>query len=231
MNHEEILIKVENLKKTYQMGKASIDVLKGVNLSVRPGEFVMLVGPSGSGKSTLLHLVAGLDCPTEGSIEVMGVDVTRASDGLMSRIRNQSIGFIFQFYHLLPELSAYENVVLPSLLSKKDRQSSYSSRVRKADELMDAIGLTDRKMHRPQELSGGEQQRLAIARALINDPKILLADEPTGNLDTVNGNAILELLEQIQKVRKLSILMVTHNPEFLSRADRVIYLKDGRIVE
>ncbi|MBI1882735.1 MAG: ABC transporter ATP-binding protein [Chlamydiae bacterium] len=220
------IVKVENLKKSYEMGRTSVEVLKGIDFSLSLGEFVMVVGPSGSGKSTLLHLVAGLDRPTEGKISVLGKSLGEMPDRQISFLRNQKIGFIFQFYHLLPELTAYENVALPLLVYSSEKRVKGH---RKIEDMFDMIGLNNRSMHRPQELSGGEQQRLAIARALVHDPEILLADEPTGNLDTANGNAILDLLDQIRKKNHLSILMVTHNPDFLKRADRVLYLKDGKI--
>lgn len=225
------LVKVEDVKKSYSLGQTSVDVLKGVNFSLCEGEFVMVMGPSGSGKSTLLHLLAGLDFPTAGKVSVFGSDLAQSSDRDLSVLRNQKLGFIFQFYHLFPELTAYENVCLPALLNPGSKdEKSRREKVQKVDALFEAIGLGQRKSHRPSELSGGEQQRVAIARALVNDPKILLADEPTGNLDAASGEVVLELLEEIQKSRNLTILMVTHNPEFLKRAHRVLYLKDGRIL-
>ncbi|MBI1869641.1 MAG: ABC transporter ATP-binding protein [Chlamydiae bacterium] len=226
MNDDCSLIKVEGVKKSFLLGKNSVEVLKKINFSLHKGEFVMIVGPSGSGKSTLLHLVAGLDDISLGRISVLGKDLTQLSDRALSLLRNQHIGFIFQFYHLLPELTAYENIFLPVLLSQHRLSKDALKRM---DELFELMGLANRKLHRPQELSGGEQQRIAIARALMNRPQILLADEPTGNLDAANGEAILDLLENLRKTQGLSILMVTHNPEFLKRADRVLYLKDGTI--
>jgi putative ABC transport system ATP-binding protein len=226
------LIEVKGLKKTYTLGKTFIEVLKGVDLSVDKGEFVMIMGPSGSGKSTLLHIVAGLDRPTEGDVKVLGENLKKLSDRQLSRLRNLKVGFVFQFYYLFPELTAYENVYLPGILFKgvKNEQAR-AALVQRVDEMFEIIGLNHRKLHRPQELSGGEQQRLAIARALINEPEILLADEPTGNLDSASGEIILEFFERFQKAKKLSILMVTHNPEFLKRAQRVLFLKDGKIVD
>jgi putative ABC transport system ATP-binding protein len=215
------------------MGKTSIEVLKGVDLSVQRGEFVMIMGFSGSGKSTFLHLLAGLDRLTEGEIRILDHDLSRASDKQLSRLRNHKIGFVFQFYYLFPELTSYENVYLPGMLYKRYRKNDLGPETlrKRVDEIFEVIGLNHRKFHRPQELSGGEQQRIAIARALVNEPEILLADEPTGNLDTTSGEAILELFERFQKSKGLSIVMVTHNPEFLKRANKVLFLRDGRIVE
>ncbi len=229
MNSNEKLIEVRNLKKAYTLGQTSIEVLKGVDFSLSEGEFVMMMGPSGSGKSTFLQILGGLDQATSGSVHVLGSDITKASDRLISSLRNQSLGFIFQFYHLFPELNAYENVYLPALLACDEKIHSKKEVAQKADELFEIMGLHNRKFHRPQEMSGGEQQRVAIARALMNDPKILLADEPTGNLDVAAGEVILNLLDQIQKIKKLAVVMVTHNPDFLKRAHRVLYLKDGKI--
>lgn len=232
MESNDRLIEVQGLKKYYSLGKTSVEVLKGLDLSVSKGEFVMIMGPSGSGKSTLLHIVAGLDRPTEGEVRVLGNSLKKLSDRQLSRLRNLKIGFVFQFYYLFPELTAYENVYLPGILFKGAKSEQDIEALRKrADEMFEITGLNHRKLHRPQELSGGEQQRLAIARALINEPEILLADEPTGNLDTASGETILEFFEHFQKSKRLSIVMVTHNPEFLKRAQRVLFLRDGKIVE
>lgn len=224
------LINVEDLKKSYPMGKDTVEILKGVSFSMEQGEFVIIMGPSGSGKSTLLHLLAGLDRPTQGNIEVLGQDMVRSSDQELARFRNQKIGIVFQFYHLFPELDAYENVYLPSLLHKNQRSRKRADIEKEIEGLFETIGLKGRKHHRPQELSGGEQQRIAIARALVNQPDVLLADEPTGNLDSESGETILNLFSQLHQTKKLSIVMVTHNSDFLKRAQRVLYLKDGMIM-
>jgi putative ABC transport system ATP-binding protein len=223
------MIEVKNIKKHYELGKNRLEILKGVDFSVQEGEFVMIMGPSGSGKSTLLHLIAGLDRATEGEIKVGGLDLNRLSDRQMSKFRNEKIGIVFQFYYLFPELSAYENVFLPALLRKDGNSKTTGKKYiqEKTDQLFEEIGMKDRRFHRPQELSGGEQQRIAIARALMNDPKILLADEPTGNLDTASGNVVLDFLEKIRKEKSLTMVMVTHNPEIIKRSDRAVYLRDG----
>lgn len=219
------MIEVKHLKKHYELGKNRLDILKGVDFSVSEGEFVMIMGPSGSGKSTLLHLISALDRPTEGQIHVSGMNLNDLSDRQMSKLRNEKIGIVFQFYYLFPELNAYENVFLPALLNKQ--AGSRKNIKEKTDQLFEEIGLKDRRFHRPQELSGGEQQRIAIARALMNGPRILLADEPTGNLDTVSGNIVLDFLEKIRKEKNLTMVMVTHNPEIVKRSDRAVYLRDG----
>lgn len=228
----ENLIEVHDLKKSYYLGKTALEVLKGVDFAVARGEFVMMMGPSGCGKSTLLNLLAGLDHPTGGEVRVLGEDLSQLSDDALSRLRNREIGFVFQFYHLFPELNAFENVLLPSLIyrgnGKKDGKARAQGRT--AEELFEIIGLKDRMFHRPQELSGGEQQRIAIARALINGPSILLADEPTGNLDSESGEMILEVFDRLRTNTQVSIVMVTHNPDFLKRAGRVLFMKDGKLV-
>ena len=230
MEKDHLLIETKGLTRSFLFGKTSIDVLKGVDFSMRSGEFTMIMGPSGSGKSTLLHLIAGLDRPTSGKISVLGEDLGLASDRTLSRLRNETIGFVFQFYHLIPGLNAYENVYLPILLNKNLKAKlSRKDLIKRIDELFDAVGLSHRKMHRPQELSGGEQQRVAIARALVNEPRILLADEPTGNLDTETGSSILDLIHRLHQLKNLTVVMVTHNPDCLKWGKRVLYLKDGKI--
>jgi putative ABC transport system ATP-binding protein len=215
-----------NLTKQYQMGEVVVKALDQVNFSVSQGEFVAIMGPSGSGKSTLLHLLGGLDAPTSGKIILAGQELSQMSDNQITRFRRRRVGFIFQFYNLLPTLTAAENVGLPLLI---DGKTIPSQRAR-IDLLLSLVGLSDRAQHLPDQLSGGQQQRVAIARAFVNDPEIVLADEPTGNLDTRSGTAILELLQKTRQELNATILMVTHDPRAASFADRVVFLRDGKIV-
>ena len=235
----------ENLYKTYRLGRLDVPVLRGVSLSVMPGEFVAVLGQSGSGKSTLLHLLGGLDRPDTsnpemkpgglpfisfGDIQIAGGG-SLASNFTLDRYRNRQVGFVFQFYHLLPELTVLENTLIPAMV-RYGRISYLAKRAalrKRAEELLGAFGLSHRLRHRPKELSGGERQRVAIARALINDPPLLLADEPTGNLDRKTGDSILNELLEHRKVSGRSVLMVTHDLEVASRADRVVRLVDGRL--
>ena len=214
------------VKKQYQMGDVTVSALGGVNLVVNRGEFVAIMGPSGSGKSTLLHLLGGLDGPSEGEITLAGQPLSKLSDNDITVVRRRKVGFIFQFYNLLPTLTAEENVGLPLLI---DGQSLAQHR-EKIDRLLALVGLSDRRHHKPDQLSGGQQQRVAIARAFVNDPEIVLADEPTGNLDSKSGAAILQLLRQTCDELGATIAMVTHDPRAASYADRVVFLKDGDIV-
>ncbi|MBW8011828.1 MAG: ABC transporter ATP-binding protein [Chloroflexi bacterium] len=220
------ILETKKLRKEYQMGEVTVDALKGVDFIVREGEFVAIMGPSGSGKSTLLHLLGGLDSPTEGDISLGGRQLAHLSDDEITLVRRREVGFIFQFYNLLPTLTAAENVALPLLLDGK-RADEYAARV---TELLELVGLSDRAEHKPDQLSGGEQQRVAIARAFVNQPKIVLADEPTGNLDSKAGNSILDLLRSASKELQTTVVMVTHDPRGASYADRVVFLKDGLIV-
>jgi len=208
------------------MGEVTVSALDGVSLVVHPGEFVAIMGPSGSGKSTLLHLLGGLDGPSDGEITLAGQPLSKLSDNEITVVRRRKVGFIFQFYNLLPTLSAEENVGLPLLI---DGQSLEKHR-EKIQRLLELVNLSDRKDHKPDQLSGGQQQRVAIARAFANDPEIVLADEPTGNLDSRSGTAILELLRKTCNELRATIVMVTHDPRAASYADRVVFLKDGAIV-
>ncbi|MEW6528647.1 MAG: ABC transporter ATP-binding protein [Candidatus Micrarchaeota archaeon] len=217
-------IRTENLKKTYLLGKLEVPALRGVDISIEKGEFVAIMGPSGSGKSTLLHLCGMLDTPTYGDVIIDGMKNSELRESERASFRLKTIGFVFQFFNLLSGLTAFENVALPIMLSKKD---DYNERTK---ELLEIVGLTERKNHKPTELSGGQQQRIAIARALANDPKILLADEPTGNLDTKAGGEILNLFKKLNKEKNQTIAMVTHELAYGKLADRIIFLKDG-IVE
>ncbi len=220
------VLETTQVKKQYQMGEVTVSALDGVNLVVNKGEFVGIMGPSGSGKSTLLHLLGGLDEPSDGEITLAGQKLSKLSDNDITLVRRRKVGFIFQFYNLVPTLTAEENVALPLLI---DGQSLEKHR-EKIDKLLALVGLADRKHHKPDQLSGGQQQRVAIARAFVNDPEIVLADEPTGNLDSRSGRAILELLRRTCVDLGATIVMVTHDPRAASYADRVIFLKDGEIV-
>ncbi|MCD6164887.1 MAG: ABC transporter ATP-binding protein [Candidatus Odinarchaeota archaeon] len=222
----EVVVETIDLCKVYRMGLTEIHALKNVNLKVYRGEMVAVVGPSGSGKTTLLNLIGTLDKPTSGKIYIDGEDITTKSEKELTLLRRRKIGFVFQFYNLIPVLTAYENVELPLLISgvpKKEREE----RVRR---LLEMVGLEDRMNHRPDELSGGEQQRVAIARALVNNPSIILADEPTGDLDTETGLMVVQLMRKLAKEEDSTVIMVTHDPQISEIADRIIYLRDGRII-
>jgi putative ABC transport system ATP-binding protein len=221
------VLETQNLTKQYRMGEVMVTALDQVDFAVRRGEFVAIMGPSGSGKSTLLHLLGGLDTSTTGEVLLAGQPLSKLSDEQITKMRRQKVGFIFQFYNLLPTLSAAENVALPLLI---DGQPARPHRER-IQELLALVGLADRAGHRPDQLSGGQQQRAAIARAFVHAPEIVLADEPTGNLDSRAGTAILELLRRSCRELQATIVMVTHDPRAASYADRVVFLKDGRIVE
>ncbi|MHC5060496.1 MAG: ABC transporter ATP-binding protein [Planctomycetota bacterium] len=225
------MLKANEIYKSYKMGQAKIDVLKGVDLSVREGEFAAIVGASGSGKSTLLHILGALDEPDAGSVEFEGKRLDKFSAGRLNRFRNQMVGFVFQFYHLLDELTVVENVTLPAM-AQSSTLGWLKRRIRakkRAKDLLERFGLAERIGHKPYQLSGGERQRAAIARALMNEPKVLLADEPTGNLDSETGNGILEVLEELNKNGQ-TIVMVTHDDRIARRAHNVIRLADGKIV-
>ncbi len=224
------ILQANNLHKTYQLGRTSLHVLRGCSINVAPGEFVAIMGSSGSGKSTLLHLLGALDIPDEGSVFFEGRDVFAGSNADRDRLRNVTFGFVFQFYHLLPELNVLENVLIPCMVGtsvfawpsrKRDLQ-------RRAETTLDRMGLSQRLAHRPNELSGGERQRVAIARALANKPRILLADEPTGNLDSATGREILGVLKTLNQEGQ-TIVMVTHDPQVAANAHRTVTLADGRV--
>ena len=223
-----MMIEARHLCKDYVMGKVTLQVLRDVSLQVEANAFVSLMGPSGAGKSTLLHLLAGLDTPTSGEMTWEGQTVSRMSDAERARFRNKRLGIVFQFYHLLPELSALENVMLPSLVS--GYRADKAARLR-ATSCLEQVGLAQRLRHRPRELSGGEQQRVAIARALLNRPTLLLCDEPTGNLDSKTGAEIVDLLVGLHRSQNLGLVLVTHQAKLAELADRTIVLQDGRIVE
>jgi putative ABC transport system ATP-binding protein len=220
------VIQANGLVKDLPLGKVTIHAVCGVDLTIYAGEMVGIVGPSGSGKSTLLGLIGGLDSPTSGRIAIDGVDITRLGEDKLAEIRNEKIGFIFQFFNLIPTLTAQENVALPIQFARKPRFKP----MRRARELLELLGLGDRLGHRPTELSGGEQQRVATARALANDPPILLADEPTGNLDTSSGANVIAAFRRIRDQLGTTIVVVTHEHEVAAQMDRVLTLVDGRLV-
>jgi putative ABC transport system ATP-binding protein len=219
-----IVIKVRGITKTIDTGTHRVDILKGIDLDVARGEFLAIVGPSGSGKSTLLGLVAGLDTPTSGSIVLDGQEITGMDEDALAVLRGRKIGFVFQAYHLIPTLTAEENVMLPAELAG----DGAGARAR-ARHLLEQVGLADRSDHYPVQLSGGEQQRVALARAFMVDPPILLADEPTGNLDSENGRVVLEALVSLNRERGATLVLVTHDAELTRQAGRTIRMRDGRI--
>jgi len=215
----------KDLHKNYVLGKHQVQALHGVNFVVEVGEFVAIMGPSGSGKSTLLHLIGGLDKPSEGEITLAGQPLSLLQDKKVTLLRRRNIGFVFQFFNLLPTLTAEENISLPLLIDGKNL-NKYRTRL---DALLELIGLSERRRHKPEQLSGGEQQRVALARAMITEPAIVLADEPTGNLDTKTGTTIMELLRRSCDELKQTIVVVTHDPRAASFSDRVVFLRDGSI--
>jgi len=219
------LIRAVALARRYQMGKTSVDALRGVDLEVAPGEFVALVGPSGSGKSTLLHLIGGLVRPTGGEVWVNGMELGRSSDHELVRYRRDTLGFVFQSFNLLPIKTAWENVATPLMLAG----APLERRRARAMALLEQLGLGQRAHHRPAELSGGEQQRVAIARALANHPRLILADEPTGNLDSRTGGEIMALLQRLVRDEGLTLLLVTHDMSVARYADRIVHLRDGTV--
>jgi len=219
------VVVARELARTYGEGATAVEALRGVTLDVRSGALVAVMGPSGSGKSTLMHLLAGLDQPTAGTVEIAGTEITNLPDAKLTRLRRQHIGFVFQFFNLLPMLNAEENVVLPLSIAGEKPDEEWLT------ELLKKTGLDDRRSHRPSELSGGQQQRVAIARALVTKPTILFADEPTGNLDSKTGGEILDLLRDSADSYGQTIVMVTHEPRAASIADRILFLADGQIVQ
>jgi len=220
------MIEVNNVSKSFQLADATIEVLNNINLTINKGEFISIMGPSGSGKSTLLYLMGGLDKASQGTVCINGIEMQKLNDDAESRMRRNDIGFVFQAYNLINNLTLEENIVLPALLEGKSKKAV----MKKAEELMDRVGILQRRNHTPKELSGGEQQRTAIARALINDPAVLFADEPIGNLDSKSGQEVLQLLRDINKEKGITILMVTHSEESTRYGSRVIRLRDGEII-
>ena len=230
MSDNSFLIKAENIHKSYRMGLADVKVLKGVDLTIKKGEFLAIIGSSGSGKSTLLHILGTLDRPDKGVVRYDGRDLSDCSNRELNKFRNKMVGFVFQFYHLLDELNVLENVFLPAMASKSILGWMRARRAAKtrAKELLSQFGLDARVGHKPFQLSGGERQRVAIGRALMNEPTVLLADEPTGNLDSETGNGILQVFEKLHKAGQ-TIVMVTHNQRIAKRAGRIVTLEDGKI--
>jgi putative ABC transport system ATP-binding protein len=221
------MIKLKNIKKSFKLNDREIEVLKGINLEIQSDEFVALMGPSGSGKSTLLGILGGIDTPTDGVIEIQDIDISKKTEDELARFRNKNVGIVFQAYNLIPSLSAIENVKAPLFASNVGLSSKEIED--KAMEMLKIVGLEERANHKPGELSGGEQQRVAIARALINEPSILIADEPTGNLDSKTGKKIMDLILKINKELKISIIMATHSDSIAKLADRTVFISDGVI--
>jgi putative ABC transport system ATP-binding protein len=222
----EAVIQVENLVKTYRLGKVSIPALRGISFDVARGEFLAVIGPSGSGKTTLLNLLGAIDKPTSGRIFIDRRDITTLGEGELTKLRRHKIGFIFQFYNLIPALTALENVELPMLTAGVSRKNAS----KRASQLLEPVGLIERVEHLPDELSGGEQQRVAIARALANKPSLILADEPTGDLDTKTGTEVVQILYDTSKKENATVLVVTHDPMITEKADRILQLRDGNII-
>jgi lipoprotein-releasing system ATP-binding protein len=220
------MIKVVNLQKTFSMGAHTLSVLKGINLEIARGEMIAIVGASGAGKSTLLHMIGTLDRPTTGSVLFDGQDVFALPEDAQAEFRNRRIGFVFQFHHLLPEFTALENTFLPALIQNRPADDAQAEAI----QLLTDVGLSERLHHKPGELSGGEQQRVAVARALMQRPDLVLADEPTGNLDTHTGEALFGLLRKLNKARGTTFVIVTHNDKLSAQADRIIRMEDGQIV-
>jgi putative ABC transport system ATP-binding protein len=222
------IIEFIDLVKIYQMGDVQVNALGGISITIEEGEFVAIMGPSGSGKSTVLNILGCLDRPTRGQYWLGGEDVSKLSRKKLALVRNQKIGFIFQSYNLLSQYTALENVTLPMVYSRNGSKQTMKDRIARAQEALKAVGLADRMQHKPKEMSGGQQQRVAIARALINDPMLILADEPTGNLDTQSGEEIMQILNGLHK-RGRTIVMVTHEAEIAMHAERIIHVRDGKI--
>jgi len=225
LESKELVVSIRGLVKIYHPGGGEVRALQGVDLDLEPGEMVAVVGASGAGKSTLLHVIGALDRPTAGEVFFKGERLFQRSDAELARFRNRSLGFVFQFHHLLPEFSALENVMIPGLLGGVPRQEVEA----RAQNLVERLGLGQRRNHRPSELSGGEQQRVAIARALVNQPALVLADEPTGNLDSSTADSIFELIRELNREFKQSFVVATHNESMAKRMDRVVVMVDGRI--
>ena len=222
---KEAIIKLDNVWKTYEMGEVKVNALQGVNLEIKKGEFVAIMGPSGSGKSTAVNMVGSLDIPTKGKVYLEGHDISKLSESKLAQLRGRKIGFIFQQFNLINTLTALENVALPMVFQDTPREE----RIKKATRILEKIGLGDRMGHRPTELSGGQQQRVAIARALANEPDVILADEPTGNLDSTTGETVMGFLEELNKKDGKTIVMVTHDLNIAHHAHRIEFLKDGQI--
>ncbi len=222
-----MMIKVRNAVRTYRLGKTTVKALRGVDLEIGKGEMVAIMGPSGSGKSTLMHLLGGLDRPDAGTVILGDKDIAKQSRDALAELRGKHIGFVFQAFNLIPTLTAVENVELPMIY----QGIPHKERLKKAMQLLEQVGIADRAYHHPTELSGGEQQRVAVARALANDPELLLADEPTGNLDSKTGRQIMELLSRLNRDLRMTVVLVTHDPGIAAYAERTINILDGKIVD
>ncbi len=226
------LVEAVEIKKSFQTEAGDLQVLKGINLSIKEGEMVGIVGASGVGKSTLLHILGALDSPTSGKVFYSSANIFSLDGKSLASFRNKTMGFVFQFHHLLPEFTAFENVMMPGLINRSQNaevRRDYKEIYKKAEELLNEMGLSERKTHRPGELSGGEQQRVAVARALILEPKIVLADEPTGNLDAITGEELFNILVNLNKKKGITFVIVTHNESLSKRCHRVMKMMDGRI--
>ncbi len=222
-----MLLEANNISKAYKLPRNTLEVLKGVSLKVNEGEILAVVGPSGAGKSTLLHILGGLDNPSQGEVLLDDVDLYSLNDVARAKVRNQKLGFVFQFYHLLPEFDALENVLLPLMIKENSGNTKHVESV--ALSLLDRVGLKERATHKPSELSGGEQQRVAIARALVNQPKLILCDEPTGNLDSASGQHIIDLLFELSSKNNQTLVIVTHDENIAKLSHRTIHLRDGQL--
>ena len=227
VDEKNTVIKLKDVWKTYYMGDIALNVLKGVNVDINLGEFVVIIGPSGSGKSTMMNQVGVLDTPTKGKIYLKGIDISTLSESDLAQLRGKTIGFVFQQFNLIPTLTALENVILPTIFQNVPEDI----RLKKATELLTMVGLGDRMHHKPTELSGGQQQRVAIARSLVNDPEIILADEPTGNLDSKAGKQVMEMLARLHTEEGKTIVLVTHDTDLVRYSQKTVYLKDGEVVK
>lgn len=226
-NSNQYVVRTENVRKDLKLGEVTVHAVRGISLTVERGELLGIIGPSGSGKSTLLGMIGGLDSPTDGRVFIDGQDITDLHERALTRVRNEKIGFVFQFFNLIPTLTAVENVALPIQFARNRKHNP----ARRAKELLELLGLEDRMHHRPNQLSGGEQQRVALARALANDPPLLLGDEPTGNLDTFSSEVVMGALKNVQQELGTTIILVTHNMDIAAQTERVITLVDGQIAE
>jgi len=224
MNNSKYAIQVKDLYKSYNSGPQKVEVIKGLNLEIKSGDVAIITGPSGVGKSTLLHVLGLLDNPNSGEIKIGGQNIANLTEAQIAQLRNETIGFVFQFHHLLPEFSALENVLIPLMIYDKVKEGKEY-----ALHLLDMVGLSHRLSHKPRELSGGEQQRVAVARAIVNKPQIVLADEPTGNLDRANGDSLYNLLLKLNQEMNQTLLIVTHNEHMTSKASHLIELEDGKV--